>query len=85
MSKVVNTAGNVTKEKGVRAKEEFIYCAQFNRGTCVEAGTHKGRFAGREGVTLNHACKKCLQERGLRVGHAEVDDRCPFKIKDPLI
>ena len=57
MNKVVNTAvGNTTKEKGVRTKEEFIYCAQFNRGTCVEAGTHKGRFAGREGVTLNHAC-----------------------------
>lgn len=61
-----------------RSKDEFIYCMAFNRGDCPEANTHKGKSEGREGVTFNHACRKCLQERGLRVGHAKIDDKCPF-------
>ena len=61
-----------------QTNEEFIYCNKFNRGTCTEHNTHTGRFAGRENVTLNHACKKCLREKGIRVGHAEIDVRCPY-------
>ena len=65
----------------VQHKEEFIYCNAFNRGTCTEEATHRGRFGGREGVLLNHACSKCLYEKGICVGHAAVDDRCPFSSK----
>ena len=83
VSTSVNDRKSREKERSSgRSKEEFVYCMAFNKGNCAECGTHKGRFAGREGVTLNHACRKCLQEKGLRVGHAEIDDRCPYKIRE---
>ena len=59
---------------------EFIYCMAFNKGECTETGSsHPGRFGGKENVTKHHVCKKCFVERGLKVGHPEFDDRCPFK------
>ena len=67
-----------------KPKEEFVYCMPFNKGVCTERNTHRGRFAGREGVVLNHTCHRCLQEQGMRVGHAEIDDRCPCKKDVPL-
>ena len=79
--------GNVKTEKPkqklqnvVVKKEEFIYCNLFNKGTCSETNTHKGKFGSRDNVTLNHACKRCLQEKGVRVGHAEIDPRCPYNV-----
>ena len=68
-----------SKDKSGKLKEEFVWCHAFNRGTCPESGTHKGKFAGREGVTLNHACNRCLQEKGICVGHAAIDDKCPSR------
>ena len=74
-------------EKGVKVtskgsqskgKEEFIYCNAFNKGVCQETNSHKGKFGMRDGVLLNHACKRCLKEKGVRVGHAEVDTRCLY-------
>ena len=62
----------------VKAKEEFLYCNLYNRGQCTESGSHRGNFGNREGLILNHVCKKCLTEKGARVGHAEIDPRCPY-------
>ena len=79
----IQTGERKGKDKqNLRNREEFIYCAAFNKGNCTEPGSHKGKFGGREGVILNHACKRCLQEKGQRVGHSELDDRCPFKTKE---
>ena len=64
-----------------RKDSEFIYCLEFNKGTCPEVGTHIGRFAGKDNVFKNHVCRKCWSEKAVKVGHAEIDDRCPLKTK----
>ena len=58
-------------------REEVIYCMDFNKGRCPESGSHVGRFAGRDNVFKLHICQRCWMEKSLKVGHPEIDDRCP--------
>ena len=59
--------------------EEFIYCMKYNKGDCLEGNTHTGKFMGRENVLKHHVCRRCFIEKGVKVGHAQIDDRCPYR------
>ena len=69
----------VGNNKNRRSEAEFIYCLDFNKGVCNEVTSHLGRFAGRDNVMKHHICRKCWSEKGNKVGHPEIDDRCPLK------
>ena len=62
-----------------KQQDNFVYCMDYNKGLCTEGGNHLGRFAGRENVLKHHVCRKCFTEKGVKVGHPEIDDRCPIK------
>ena len=59
--------------------EELVYCIGYNRGTCPEPASHKGRFVGKDNVLKHHCCKKCWIEKGVKANHSEHDKNCPQK------
>ena len=62
--------------KGSKGDETF-YCLDYNKGLCTQPRAHKGKLGTKE-VLKQHICRKCWQEKGQKVGHPEIDEKCPY-------
>ena len=72
-----NSKNKELNDKKKKAEDTY-YCLDYNKGNCTEPKAHKGKLGTRE-VLKQHICHKCWQEKAIKVGHPEFDDRCPYK------
>ena len=54
-----------------------LYCAEYNHGTCKDAGDHIGMYRGRK-RNLLHVCAECLRRSGKMAKHTMGSSDCPF-------
>ena len=65
------------RKAGESGKERFVYCMDFNNGSCTQRDHHEGKFNGVK-VTKFHVCRKC-HGFGEMKSHREGDPSCPRK------